>query len=425
MQFKEVKLEAEPKEQESASGWSLPWASLLAMFLSFALVQSGFWYGAYKVPSLHNSTTLTYPLTQEFANRFADVRIRIDGLTKGHQFISLRLSLTRPSGAGPLSHLFDVNQTTELYHGPELSNRRSWNMKRRIMFSEGATVSNEVVLDRIAIRTIDAVNITLRAQTDFIQTKDLQFRYTFADPNAVALVGTLRLVLASCALYAVISWFTCRCLDILSAGHPSLTILAVMTTVATNPIALFVPSFDRFSVIPRIGFLSVYRFFVLSVLRGGPEALGETALTGAALLAIIYAGLEALAILTQTFSTVFETPLTICHIGYAVLVVGLLAHALTAHAGVRRVQEAATAVFAVIAAAATILSEVLFRTEASTLPLLLCQSSHVLSAVVFLFLQSATDAGAAINRKKLVPYDGDDGALDVDSDDEAQEDGLE
>jgi hypothetical protein len=177
-------------------------------------------------------------------------------------------------------------------------------------------------------------------------------------------------------------------------------------------------------LIPSICFLSVYRFLALSLLRGGVDNLQEASLCGAALLVIIYAVVEILAVLPLPYSQIFDYPRTCCHVGYAVLILALVTHALVAHTGIRRVQEAAVGFLALIAAGSTIFSEVYSRVDASTLPLLIDQSSHVLTAIVFLFLQNATEAGAEIARTKLVPYDGDDGALDVDSDDDAEEDAL-
>ena len=71
-----VEIERSSKGMAAAFIENASYTSLLLTFLCFAVFQSAYVYTGMRSPSLINTTTVRYPLTQEYSNRAATAKIQ-------------------------------------------------------------------------------------------------------------------------------------------------------------------------------------------------------------------------------------------------------------------------------------------------------------------------------------------------------------
>jgi hypothetical protein len=310
-----------------------------------------------------------------------------------------------------------VNSTIDLYEGSSLKARRDASQRdQRLTFSHARTVSSELTIFRVTIGQYDRIDVSLKFEVDVKDCTDFRVKYQFTDPASEQLIRIIRVVLAACVLYAFVTFLFSVGKDLMSQNYVLPIILGISAVSATNPLGVALSSIEWFTPITMMIFLSVHRFFSLIMLRKRGGKLNESWVTGAAMIAALYGIVEGIATIPSSFAGSFKAEVNAFHLGYAVLVVALFSYALRTYSQVQRFQAIGFGVFTLVAAGMTILSEVFVKgqdREASTMSLLLYQSSHLLSAIVFLFFEN----GAAIGYEKLrVAPLTDAGDLDVEKD---------
>jgi hypothetical protein len=395
-QFKPVELEQSIQGSALAETATISWRSLIFAFVSFVLFQSVSCVAAVKTPSLRNTTLMNYPFVKTHKG-FSEVRFSINSLTPAHGVLEMDVSLVRLSALDSTTKVITVNQTLDLCQGLAVIARRVESQRGQVLtFSDGETVSSELTIFRLAVGNYDTINVSLAIDTHTDDCKAFRLKYAFNDPKAETFVRSVRLILAASGLYAFIAFLICPGRSALSSDSIPSIVLGVFTIFASNPIGALLSLLEWATPITMVVFLSMYRFFSLVALRKRGGGLKEPWVIGALLLSLIYGFVECLATYPSSLAPTLRFELIAMHLSYMILVIVLLCVALCTYPQVQRFRAIAFGVFIFVSSGMTIVSEVCFKrrdSEFSTLSVLLYQSSHILSAIVFLYFENASTAG--------------------------------
>jgi hypothetical protein len=356
-------------------------------FVSFLIFQSTFVYAAFKYPSLVNTTVIASPITPDYTRRLAEVKIRIDSLTPLHQFVSIAARLTRSAPVQSASVFVNVNKTIEYWNDQKMLDRqKTLNDVMPISFPWGVRLSTKMTMLDTRIQDFTAVNVSIRAATDLANSVNFLFKYSFADQNIDNVMATIRLVLSGCSLYAFLGFLYC----LKDQGYFRFMWISLLSGIsaifATNPFGVFNPRFVYLNDVTNSIFLTFYRTFCILLLQSTIHKTAEAAKTWTRTiipLVVVYGFVEGLA----------NKVVQWLHIGYLALICALLVYGARGAVDVDRFQLNAFGSFMAVTCVMAIIAEVWMKDAASSLSLLLYQSSHVLASIVFLFLQQSTAAG--------------------------------
>jgi hypothetical protein len=384
-QFSDVELETGLEQSHPARKLS-PYGSLLLTFLSFALFESAYVYAGIQSPTLTNTTIMDYPLPHEYTSRTTEIKIRLEPFTPHHRFLSIFTALTRFSTIAAHTHFLNVTQTVQLFQADQLLDTFESGMAdAKVAFVPGTDVSSELAMFSTRVTNFDAVAVTMLLEGNFSACRGLQFRYTFANPNLSRFFSSIRLILAGCALYAFVAFLVCVRCQIASGMGFATAALGAAAVLATNPAGVFWPEVNFLNGVLMSVFLTFFRFFSLLIVRSIAQHPKGVTIFAMALI-VAYGFVEGLG---RAGNVVVAL-----HCCYGGLMLGLLAYS---HRSAADEKEEFRAVqfglFIVVTIGMTLFTEVAVRGDDSSRSLLMYHSSHILSAIVFLFFQHAVAAG--------------------------------
>jgi hypothetical protein len=226
----------------------------------------------------------------------------------------------------------------------------------------------------------------MRIATDFASSEKFLFKYSFADQNIDQVMATIRLVLSGCSLYTLLGLlYSLRDHRYFRFKWISL-VLGVSAVFATNPLGVLSETFVYLNDVTMSVFLTFFRTFSLlllySMIHKTADAVEKWTVATVPLV-VLYGFVEGLA----------SNVVLSFHIGYLAGICALFVYGLRGAADTDRFQLVAFGSFIAVTCLMTMIADVWMKDEASSRSLLLYQSSHVLAAIVFLFLQHSPAAG--------------------------------
>jgi hypothetical protein len=397
-------------EQSHLACETSPYRLLLLTFLSFAVFESAYVYAGIQSPTLTNTTIMDYPLPHEYASRRAEINIRLESFAPSHRFLAIFTALTRFSTFTACTYFLNVTQTVQLFQVDRLLDTFESSLAdAAVAFMPGTDVSSELAMFSKRITDFDAVAVKMLLESNFSACRGLQFRYAFADANLSRFFSSIRIILSGCSLYALIAFLVCVRCQISSGMGCATAALGATAVLATNPASVFWPKVDFLNGVLMSVFLTFFRAFSLLIVRSiADHPFGITIFALALIVACGFAeGLGGVG-----------NVLVVLHCCYGALILGLLTHAHRMAAGeAEKFQVVQFGLFIIVTVGMTILTEVAARTDGSSRSLLWYHSSHILSAIVFLFFQHAVAAGyervpsvstGNVQRMKDITFDSDD-----------------
>jgi hypothetical protein len=368
------------------------WRSFLLTFLAFVAVQSVFCWADFASPPSPYSAVEHYPLFQDYSNRTSRVSVAVAHLTPAHGFVIISAALTRYLTAPHLSSPIAISANITLLRKGRVVRAAGRQIGSvNVTFPPGVNLSNLFHLLSIDVTDFDSINVSAVFETDFHYCKGFLFQYQSENPNAKPVPGCARLSLSACALYGLVGYLWCITRGLSSTQRLESWALAVTACFAANPIGVLYESLDFLSPLTAVVFLSCHRLAVLSVLGDNQRLNRKIVASADALFVAVYAIVEWHA---RKWPEKFEQVLGACHAAYALVVIGLAAYAARQSGSTRYFTVMAHVAFVLVTVGLTLFSELyLSQSGSGNHSLLLYLSSHVLTSVIFLFLQSSLPSG--------------------------------
>jgi hypothetical protein len=386
-----VKLETQPGTEVSSSSWS----SLLPAFLLFASFEGIALWAALRAPLQVTSTTLYHPISQDYLEEGVWANATIAPGNRKSDLISIFVSIARYSLFDSLERSANITGIYGFFlnDGIVYAPRKRRFVNESIVFEIGGQFSKELNIFNGYTKDFDSMNISVLFRTDFHGLSGFRFVCTY--PDSAVFPNAVRIGLSVCALYGLLGFVACMRKGIYRPGQGVLVLLATAAVLAPNPISIVVPSLDFFTVPLKVSFLMIYRSMTLGMICDRIGYSGTASDVVESGIVLCYLVLESWVGLGFPAEELGASLLSGFHVIYAVMIFGLVLWAVKASSEHLRLQVIGHGVLLVICAAMAVVSEVILgeAKSDSTKSLLLYLGSHVLSSIVFLFLQYSPVAG--------------------------------
>lgn len=395
---------------------STTYTNLIITFLFYLIFQATYIFTGLNSPRMINKTEVFYPLTQEFSNNVANLRLMIKPIVPENRFLHIEACFARFSVAKKEEPLIKYNMTLKQISNNKVINEESTEQKSlSVKFFVAKEESNTIVLIDKPTKDFDTYNISVDFYSDdFHNIKGFKFLYTFADPNLSGYLTKARLLLSFCSLFGFICFMICIKVGMISTFQTYSLILGILATLSTNPFsALFnIPIISKLDSIYMIVFLSFFRFYILSFLDS-VLYLKEQNSNKRKISYIVFLCLYGLVELYSTaqfnieimnnnseisiYPTLVEHILLVFHLTYAIVTLFMFIFAVKETFDVIRFKTIAYGLFIVATGVITVYYEAIsFHDRAirgTAAQLLIYHSSYILASIVFLFYQHTTSNG--------------------------------
>jgi hypothetical protein len=401
------------------------------MVIGFLAFEFTYAYAGFKTPLPVNTTVFDYPIFPLKSGPVIRADLHVGHLTLLHHILRIDTSVVRFSGGKPVDVSADINKTISLQRDGSVVRRfDEYVPNSTFAFSSDDLVSSEMNVLVIPVMGFDSMYLNLTIATDLHPCKAIRFKYSFADPRFDRFQQIVRLILSGCALYAFIRFVFFLKTGVYSHFQYISVVLGIGAIFATNPLSALCPGklTNFLSPLFLALFLSVFRFFVIHFCDSimSQQRRSRVVLFYLPMI-IIYGVIEACAnyshcsidsLLIHSSPAdkgLSEKLLEICHIIYAIVIVVALVLAVR-KAGAQLFRVAAFGIFAFATVVSTIITEVLIKrfetAKVSIFSILLYHSSHVLAAIVYLFLQHSValeyenmDENSGVDRDRTLAVD--------------------
>ncbi|OHT00549.1 hypothetical protein TRFO_07865 [Tritrichomonas foetus] len=381
---------------------------LIFIFIVFIFFENLYIFIGTRLPSNYNTTTVSYPLSQEYSNNEATAKIFLEPLSPSHQIISMTGVITRHSTKARVSDLLILNGFYDRLKGNSIVKRiQLKDSNRNYTFEPGFEESSKFyILQDMITSEFDGLNISLVFKTDFHNVRGFKFSYTYADPNLSKFMNTMKLLLSSCALYALIGFLISLRNTVKFCTIQIFCIfLGIAAFVSTNPLSVLINknSINELSPFLCSLLMFVFRFFVLylidSILNNRESIKSKFSMVYIPFL-ILYFILE-----MEVSSNLYhftsekdsssdlsftEKLLISYHLVFCLFVLSLLIHLYLKTDGKDHFKVIVYSTFILPAVATTLITEVFLAstkaTHTASIQLMVYVSTHVLVSIVFLFL---------------------------------------
>lgn len=249
---------------------NISYDTTIFIFIIFILFNSIYVYAGTYYPSSINTTTIYYPLVQDYANDIATVKILLEPLNVLHKFIIMDGKTIRHSTKYPIEDSLVINgKIIYLKDGLAVSENtmQEMNITNRFKIDDERS-SVFRVLSQPIYSNFNGLNISLVLQAGFYNIRGFEFTYTFSDTTSYnSLSNTGKLILSSTACYALIGFIFCLKREFLTTHEIYTLILGITAALAPNPLSLLTSNklVSFLSVFLPIVFLTVYRSFQIFI----------------------------------------------------------------------------------------------------------------------------------------------------------------
>jgi hypothetical protein len=367
---------------------------VVVTFASFFLFQLILAVVALRFPSLVTTTTVACATVPGLTGSLVDIKIRLQPV---HRIVAFGAFLVRDRAAVPLTYKVTLNGTIAYLRNSTVIRSEAAFRTGTLAFTAGAVLSNELNVLGSGIETFDAIDLSLHLGVNFNDYNGFEFRHAFIDSDTQKLMVCVRVILAGCAFYAVTGFVIALKIGVYRSVQYHCIVLGVTACFATNPLGLWFEKVQWLAPVTMALFMSVFRLCSQFLIH-------NRAVIFAMPVVVAYGILEG----WTTEHPMRGKFLIAFHILYSIGTAGNLASSFWESPG----KAAGIGGPIILTIITTLLSEVALKAEQSSLPLLLYQASHILSAAAFLFLQSSARAGY----EAIVSEDGEPVDLAVDLD---------
>lgn len=245
---------------------NIKYDSVIFVFIIFTLFNSIYTYAGICSPSPFNTTSLYYPLVQNYSNDEASVIIHLEPLHIFHRFINMNGKALRHSTKYPVENILNLKgKITYLKDGSAVDEKEIVETNLTHNFNIGVDKSSGFhIFNQPIYSTFNALNISLIFKTGFYNIRGFEFTYTFLDPSAYnSISNSVKLILSSSACYALITFIFVSKKHKLTNFQFFSIILGIAATLAPNPLTLFANNqFISFlSIFFPVVFLLIFRVF--------------------------------------------------------------------------------------------------------------------------------------------------------------------
>ena len=261
----EVEME---KQQPGSSIVFIESASYTGLIVTFAfclLFEAAYIYTGFNSPPLIHTTTVTYPLVQEYSNKLADIRIELSPLSHLSRFIRMDTYFQRYSNSD--ASTLSVETVRKIKYLKGINTIHVGNeVVSQSTISFGANEENSTftkLFQQPITNEFDSMDISIQIKSDLRQIKAFTFRYIFNDPNLTQFTNSVRILLFISILYSYVGFLICLRSGVYSNFQYYAIVLGAVALIATNPFVAFIDNEFLHSLSPILisVFLAVFRIF--------------------------------------------------------------------------------------------------------------------------------------------------------------------